>query len=39
MCLVGDSTHAMTPHAGQGASMALESSIILAKCMRGIPDT
>ena len=38
VCLVGDSAHAMTPHAGQGASMALESSIILAKCMRDIPD-
>ena len=39
VCLVGDSAHAMTPHAGQGASMALESSIILAKCIRDIPDT
>lgn len=39
VCLVGDSAHAMTPHAGQGASMALESSIILAKCMRDISDT
>ena len=39
VCLVGDSAHAMTPHAGQGASMALESSIVLAKCMRDIPDT
>ena len=39
MCLVGDSAHAMTSHAGQGASMALESSIVLAKCMRDISDT
>ena len=29
----------MTPHAGQGASLALESSIVLAKCMRDIPET
>lgn len=39
VCLVGDSAHAMTPHAGQGASMALESAVILAKCIRDIPDT
>ena len=39
VCLLGDSAHAMTPHAGQGASLALESSIVLAKCMRDIPDT
>ena len=39
VCLVGDSAHAMTPHAGQGASLALESSIVLAKCMRDIPET
>ena len=38
VCLVGDSAHATTPHAGQGASMAMESATILAKCMRDIPD-
>ena len=39
VCLVGDSAHATTPHAGQGASMAMESAITLAKCLRDIPDT
>ena len=39
VCLVGDSAHATTPHAGQGASMAMESAIMLAKCLRDIPDT
>lgn len=38
VCLVGDSAHATTPHAGQGASMAMESAITLAKCLRDIPD-
>lgn len=39
VCLVGDSAHATTPHAGQGASMAMESAVMLAKCLRDIPDT
>ena len=38
VCLVGDSAHATTPHAGQGASMAMESALTLAKCLRDIPD-
>ena len=38
ICLVGDSAHATTPHAGQGASMAMESALTLAKCIRDIPD-
>ena len=38
ICLVGDSAHATTPHAGQGASMAMESAITLAKCIRDISD-
>ena len=38
ICLVGDSAHATTPHAGQGASMAMESAITLAKCLRDISD-
>jgi 2-polyprenyl-6-methoxyphenol hydroxylase-like FAD-dependent oxidoreductase len=36
--LVGDAVHAVSPHAGQGASMALEDAIVLAKCLRDIPD-
>ncbi len=37
--LVGDSAHAMTFHAVQGASMALENTIILAKGICDIHDT
>jgi 2-polyprenyl-6-methoxyphenol hydroxylase-like FAD-dependent oxidoreductase len=39
VCLVGDAAHATTPHVGQGASMALEDAIVLAKCLRDFPDT
>lgn len=37
-CLIGDAAHAMSPAAGQGASMAMEDAIVLAKCLRDIPD-
>lgn len=36
--LVGDAAHATGPHSGQGGSMALEDAIVLAKCLRDIPD-
>jgi 2-polyprenyl-6-methoxyphenol hydroxylase-like FAD-dependent oxidoreductase len=32
--LIGDAAHAITPHAGQGASLALEDAISLAKHLR-----
>ena len=35
--LIGDAAHAASPHAGQGASMALEDAVVLAKCLRDIP--
>ncbi len=38
VCLVGDAAHAMQPSAGQGASMALEDAIVLAKCLRDVPE-
>ncbi|MEV4314083.1 FAD-dependent monooxygenase [Actinocrispum sp. NPDC049592] len=38
MVLVGDAAHAASPAAGQGASMALEDSVILAQCVRDLPD-
>ena len=38
VCLIGDAAHATPPHAGQGASLALEDAIVLAKCLRDIPD-
>jgi 2-polyprenyl-6-methoxyphenol hydroxylase-like FAD-dependent oxidoreductase len=38
--LMGDAAHAVSPHSGQGASMALEDSITLAKLLRsdGVGD-
>jgi 2-polyprenyl-6-methoxyphenol hydroxylase-like FAD-dependent oxidoreductase len=38
MVLVGDAVHAPSPSSGQGASMAVESAIQLARCLRDIPD-
>jgi 2-polyprenyl-6-methoxyphenol hydroxylase-like FAD-dependent oxidoreductase len=38
VCLIGDAAHATSPHAGQGASLALEDAIVLAKSLRDIPD-
>lgn len=35
--LVGDAVHATSPNAGQGASLALEDAMVLAKCMRDLP--
>jgi 2-polyprenyl-6-methoxyphenol hydroxylase-like FAD-dependent oxidoreductase len=37
--LIGDAVHATSPSSGQGASMAVEDAIVLAKCLRDIPDT
>ena len=31
--LVGDAAHAVGPHAGQGASMAIEDAVVLAACL------
>ena len=36
--LVGDAIHAISPSAGQGASLAVEDAIVLAKCLRDIPE-
>lgn len=32
--LIGDAAHAVAPHSGQGASMALEDAMVLAKLIR-----
>ncbi len=37
VCLIGDAAHAMLPSAGQGASMAMEDAMVLAKCLRDVP--
>lgn len=39
VCLIGDAAHAISPHAGHGASMAMEDAIVLAKCLRDIKNT
>lgn len=39
MLLVGDAAHAASPATGQGASMALEDAVVLAKALRDAPDT
>jgi len=36
--LVGDAIHAVSPTAGQGASLAMEDAIVLAKSLRDIPE-
>lgn len=38
VCLVGDAAHAVSPHGGNGASLAMEDAIVLARCLRDIPD-
>jgi 2-polyprenyl-6-methoxyphenol hydroxylase-like FAD-dependent oxidoreductase len=38
MVLVGDSAHAPSSSSGQGASIAAESAIELAQCLRDIPE-
>jgi len=36
--LVGDAVHAPSPSSGQGASLAIESAVELARCLRDRPD-
>ena len=38
MVIIGDAAHAISPSAGQGASMAVEDAVTLAKCLRDIPE-
>jgi 2-polyprenyl-6-methoxyphenol hydroxylase-like FAD-dependent oxidoreductase len=38
VCLIGDAAHAVGPHVGQGASLALEDAFVLAKCLRDTSD-
>jgi 2-polyprenyl-6-methoxyphenol hydroxylase-like FAD-dependent oxidoreductase len=39
MLLIGDAAHAASPATGQGASMALEDAVVLAKALRDTPAT
>ncbi|WP_316358231.1 NAD(P)/FAD-dependent oxidoreductase [Devosia sp.] len=36
--LMGDAAHAVAPHSGQGASLAIEDGIVLAACLSATPD-
>jgi 2-polyprenyl-6-methoxyphenol hydroxylase-like FAD-dependent oxidoreductase len=36
--LMGDAAHAVGPHAGQGASMAMEDALVLAACLEAEQD-
>jgi 2-polyprenyl-6-methoxyphenol hydroxylase-like FAD-dependent oxidoreductase len=38
MVLIGDAVHAPSPSSGQGASLAVEDAIQLARCLRDLPD-
>ncbi|MGW8552282.1 FAD-dependent monooxygenase [Streptomyces tubercidicus] len=38
MVVLGDAAHAAAPNAAQGASMAIEDGIVLAKCLRDQPE-
>jgi 2-polyprenyl-6-methoxyphenol hydroxylase-like FAD-dependent oxidoreductase len=38
MVIIGDAVHAASPSSGQGASMAIEDAIVLATCLRDLPE-
>lgn len=37
MIIIGDAAHAASPSSGQGASLAIEDALVLAKCLRDAP--
>ena len=39
MVLIGDAAQASSPNAGQGTSLAMEDALVVAKCLRDLPDT
>ena len=38
MVVIGDAAHAASPSSGQGASMAIEDAVQLARCLRDLPS-
>ncbi|MGH2550645.1 MAG: FAD-dependent monooxygenase, partial [Thermomicrobiales bacterium] len=36
--IIGDAAHAASPSSGQGASLAIEDAVVLAKCLRDCPS-
>ncbi len=38
MIVIGDAAHAPTPTSGQGASLSIEDAVVLAKCLRDLPQ-
>ena len=38
MIIIGDAAHATAPSSGQGASMAIEDAVVLARCLRDLPE-
>ena len=38
MIVIGDAAHAASPTSGQGASLAMEDAVVLARCLRDVPD-
>ncbi len=38
MIVIGDAAHAPSPTSGQGASLSIEDGVVLAKCLRDLPD-
>ncbi|MFI5558751.1 FAD-dependent oxidoreductase [Amycolatopsis japonica] len=38
MVIIGDAAHATSPAAGQGAAMAIEDAVTLARCLRDVPS-
>ncbi|MGN9917068.1 FAD-dependent oxidoreductase [Micromonospora palomenae] len=38
MIVIGDAAHTAAPSSGQGAAMAFEDAVTLARCLRDLPD-
>ena len=38
VCLIGDAAHGISPHIGQGASLALEDTVVIAELLKSYKD-